>query len=73
MSSTEDRVKALIAKQFDMEVNMDEPLPAAEITSLDKLAFLKSVAKEFQVPVASIDLDQIENIRELVNFLDSHD
>ena len=70
MSTTEDRMKALTAKHFGMEVDFDVPLPATEISSLDKLAFLKRVAEEFQVPVSSIDFDQIENIRELISFLD---
>lgn len=70
MSTTESRIQALANKHFGMEVNINEPLPATEISSLDMVAFLNRAAQEFQVAISSIDAEQFNTIQDLVSYID---
>lgn len=69
--STADRMKALADEHFGMDVDLDGPLPGTDVSSLDKLAFVKLAAKEFQLDLSNVEIDQFEDIRALVNHIDS--
>ena len=70
--SIEDRMKALADEHFGIDVDLDAPLPAVGISSLDKLAFVKLAAKEFQLDMSKLEIDQCENLRALVNWIDNN-
>ena len=73
MPSTEDRIRTLVQAKLDLgqEVNFDAKLSDAGVSSVDILAFVKVIEKEFNVTIPSEDFVKVQNLRELVTYLDA--
>ena len=73
MSSTEDRLRALVAEHLDAgeDLNFDVSLSDAGISSVDTVAFLRVIIQEFDVSIPPEDYAQIRTMRDLVGYLDS--
>ena len=72
MPSTEERIRTLVQAKLDLEeVNFDAKLSDAGVSSVDILAFVKVIEKEFNVTIPSEDFVKVQNLRELVTYLDA--
>ena len=78
MASTEQRIRNLIADNLEIDGqpialpdDLNVSLRNAGLSSIDIVAFAKLVAKEFNVDVAPEDCDNVESVRELVDWLDA--
>ena len=73
MPSTEDRIRTLVQAKLDLgqEVNFDAKLSDAGVSSVDILAFLQLINKEFNVTIPSEDYVKVQSLRDLVTYLDA--
>ena len=74
MASTEDRIRKLAQENLglDREVNFDTKLSESGVSSVDVVAFIKVIEKEFDLTISSGDLAQIQSLRGLTEYLDTH-
>jgi acyl carrier protein len=74
MASTEDRIRKLAQENLglDREVNFDTKLSESGVSSVDVVAFIKVIEKEFDLTIPSGDLAQIQGLRGLTEYLDTH-
>lgn len=77
MSSTEERVIALVAANLEVDgqplggsLNLEVSLVDHGVSSLDLVAFAKVVAQDFGVSFSTEDCGSINTIRGLIDFLD---
>ena len=77
MASTEDRLRALIAENLEVDGepialpdDLNVSLMEAGISSVDLVAFAKLVAQEFEVKFTLEDCGEVKSVRELVDRLD---
>ena len=73
MSSTEDRIKAIINDNLDLdrEPNFDAKLVESGVSSVDCVSFFKLVNEEFNLGLAAEECQQFETLRDLVTFIDA--
>ena len=74
MPSTKDRIRSLVKEnlEIDQELNFDAKFSEANVSSVDAIAFLKLINKEFNLTIPPEDFVQIQTLRELVAYLDTH-
>lgn len=74
MSATEDRVRALFHEHLDLgrEPDFDVGLGDSGVSSVDAVAFVKKVGEAFDVTIAPEDFAEFQNLRDLINHLDSN-
>ena len=73
MSTTEARLRALIDENLDLghEPDFDLPFGESGVSSLDCVAFVKLVSKEFDVAIPPEDWMGIGSLRGLVARIDA--
>ena len=73
MSATESRIRNLIAEHMDLDhdPDFDRAFGEAGVSSMDCLAFVKLVSKEFDVTIAPEDWGGFGNLRGLVAHIDA--
>lgn len=78
MSSTEERIRALVDENLEIEgrpsgrpLDLDSSLRDSGVSSLDFVAFAKLVAQEFGVDVSMEECASINSVGELISFLDA--
>lgn len=73
MTSTESRLRALINEHLGLnrEPNLDGGFSDAGVSSMDAVAFMRIVEKEFSVTIPPEDCAKIGTFRELVSHLDA--
>lgn len=73
MSSTQDRLKQLIAEHLDLgrEPDFDAQLADSGVSSVDAVAFFKEVNDTFSLGLQAEDCLKFKTLRELVAFIDS--
>ena len=73
MSTTEARLRALIDEHFDLdrEPNFDLPFGEAGVSSLDCVAFVQLVAKEFDVEIPPEEWMGVGSLRGLAARIDA--
>ena len=74
MTSTEDRLKALMAEHLDLDQDLDRDAKLAEagVSSVDAVAFLKVVTQEFKVAIPPGDYSGLQTVGDLVRYLDNN-
>lgn len=74
MSNTQARVTSLARKFLDpeREPNFDASFSDSSISSMDAIAFAKSVGSEFNIEIPAEDFANFKCLRDLVNYLDSN-
>lgn len=78
MPSTEERIKTLINENLKVDgqpLNLPEDLNVSladlGVTSLDVVAFGKTVAREFNVTITTEDCANVGSVRQLVEFINT--
>lgn len=73
MTTTERRLRALIDENFDLgrEPNLDAGFSDAGVSSMDAVAFMRIVEREFGVSIPPEDSARIDSFRNLIAHLDS--
>lgn len=73
MAGTESRLMALIDEHLDLgrAPDLDRGLADSGISSLNAVAFMKVVSREFGVTVPPEDCDKIGTLGKLIAYLDS--
>ncbi len=73
MSSTEDRIRAIINDNLDIdrEPSFDAKLVESGVSSVDCVSFFKLVNEEFNLGLAAEECRQFETLRDLVTFIDA--
>ena len=73
MSSTKERVGALTRKFLDenSEPNFAKSFAMSEVSSVDAVAFLTAIAKEFDVDFPPEKFSDMNSLQDIVDFLDS--
>lgn len=74
MSSNESRLRTLVDENLDLgrSPNFDGSFADAGVSSLNAVAFMKIVEKEFGVSISAEQWAGIGTLRRLVDHLDSH-
>ena len=74
MATTEERVSTLAKKYFelDRELDFNRDFGEADVSSLDAVAFAKSVGTEFNTEIPAEVLASLKNLSELVAYLDAN-
>ncbi len=78
MASTEERVRSLVADNLEVDgkslgssVDLEASLVDLGVSSMDIVSFGKVVAQEFNVTFTREHCPTLNNLRELIEFLDS--
>lgn len=73
MSATESRVRALVDENLGLgrQANLDGGFSDAGISSVDAVAFMRVVEREFGVTIPPEDCAKISTFRDLVAYLDA--
>jgi acyl carrier protein len=73
MSSTETRLRTIISDSFDLdhEPDFDRAFSDAGISSVEAVAFYKTVNQEFDLNMVAEDCLQFKTLRELVTYIDA--
>ena len=73
MSSTETRLRTIINDSFDLdhEPDFDRAFSDAGISSVEAVAFYKTVNQEFDLNMVAEDCLQFKTLRELVTYIDA--
>lgn len=73
MSSTKERVGALTRKFLDESAEPDfaKSFDMSEVSSVDAVAFLTAIAKEFDVDFPPEKFSDMASLQDIVDFLDS--
>ena len=78
MASTEDRIRKLVAENLEVDgkplgpsLDLTVSLSEAGVSSMDIVAFAKVIGQEFNHSFSREDCQKVNNLQELVEFLDS--
>ena len=73
MSATENRVRALVEEHLGLgrQANLDGGFSDAGVSSVDAVAFMRVVEREFGVAIPPEDCAKINTFRELVGYIDA--
>lgn len=74
MATTEERVGSLAKQYLDMDrdPDFDRDFSDADVSSMDAVAFAKSLASEFGTEIPAEDFAGFKNLRDLVAYLDAN-
>lgn len=71
MASTQERLAGLAKEFLDHdEVNFERSFADADVSSMDAVAFAKSVANEFGREIPAEDFANFKNLNDLASYLD---
>lgn len=75
MPSTEDRIQQLAQEHLDVTraLDFDAAFGDCDISSMDAVAFIKVLGKEFGREIPPQEFAKLKTLRGLVNFLESND
>ncbi len=78
MATTEDRVRQLVAENLEVDgqplgpsLDLDIGLGEAGVPSMDIVAFAKLVAQEFNLTFSPEDCARLNNLRDLIEYIDA--
>ena len=72
MTATEQRLSQLATEHLGLQnPSLESKLSDAGVSSINIVAFGKTVAKEFNVPMTPEDCGNIPNLREFAKFIDA--
>ncbi len=78
MSSIEERIRRLVDENLEIDgrplgrpLDLDSSLRDSGVSSLDFVAFAKLVATEFGVEMSTDECQNVQSVRELVEFLEA--
>lgn len=78
MASTESRLRKLIAdnlevdgKPVDSSIALSDSIQDQGVSSMDMLSFARAIQGEFSIKFAVEDCSELENLGQLVEFIDS--
>ena len=73
MSATEDRIRKIIEDSFDLDHAPDFSAQFSDtgVSSVEAVAFYKSVNEEFGLGLAAEDCLQFKTLQDLVTFIDA--
>ncbi len=73
MSSTEARLRTIISDSFDLdhEPDFDRAFSDAGVSSVEAVAFYKTVNQEFGLNMVAEDCLQFNTLRELQTYIDA--
>lgn len=78
MTSTEERVRRLADENLEIEgreagqqLNLDNNVGDAGISSVAVVAFIKLVGEEFNLELVPEDVAQMNSVRDLINYIDA--
>lgn len=74
MTPTENRLQVLANENLNISgsANLDAGLSDSDVSSMDAVAFVKLVGKEFNIEILPEDFAQITNLRGLAAYIDAH-
>ncbi len=74
MPSTEDRIQQLAQEHLDVTraLDFDAAFGDCDISSMDAVAFIKVLGKEFGREIPPQEFAKLKTLRGLVNFLESN-
>ena len=77
MPATEERLRKLVDENLEVdgrpigrELDLTKNLRDAGVSSVDFVAFMKVVAQEFGIDMTAGDCENLQNLEELIAFLD---
>ncbi len=77
MATTEERLRKLVDENLEVdgrpigrELDLSKNLRDAGVSSVDFVAFIKVVVSEFGVDMSVGDCQDLQNLEELIGFLD---
>lgn len=78
MASTEDRLRKLVSENLEVDgkplsadLDFNSKLMDSGVTSMDVVAFARVVQEEFQVKFGPEECNEIQNLSQLVEYLNS--
>ena len=73
-ASTVDRLRALVDEHLDLghEADFDAKFSDSGVSSVDAVAFIKTVNEEFGVTVPPEEVAKMETLSDLSGYLESH-
>lgn len=73
MSSTEDRIRAIVNDNLDLgrEPNFDTKLADSGVSSVDCIAFYRLVNEKFGLGLVAEECRQFETLGDLVTYIDA--
>lgn len=74
MSSTHDRIKALVNEHLDLgrDPDFDSGLGDSGVSSVDAVAFIKKVGEAFGVDIPPAEVANFKNLSDLGAYLDAN-
>lgn len=74
MASTKDRIAKLARAYLDSEREpvFDRDFSDSDISSMDAMAFIKSISSEFNVDIKPEDIADLKNLNEIVSYVDAN-
>ncbi len=77
MATTEERLRKLVDENLEVdgrtigrELDLSKNLRDAGVSSVDFVAFIKVVVNEFGIDMSVGDCENLQNLEELIGFLD---
>ncbi len=73
MTATENQLQALANENLNISgsANLDAGLSDSDVSSMDAVAFIKLVSKNFNVEIPPEDFAQITSLRSLAAYVDA--
>ena len=73
MSTTQDRIKELVKQYLGKDdIDFEVGIGDTDVSSLDLVAFLKKVGETFELTITGEDIAELNNLGDLVRFIDGH-
>ncbi len=79
MASTEERIRELVDENLEVDgrplgkpLDLNTNLIEAGVSSMDAVAFMQVVAKEFNVTIPPEECAKIRSVGMLIEYLDTH-
>ena len=72
MASSEDRIKQLFQENLGRPVDPAASVADTGVSSLEAVAFIKTVGDEFNVTIPPEDMAKFNTFGDLVAYVDSH-
>ncbi len=73
MSTTQTRIKQIVAHTLDLdhELDFNAQLSESEVTSMEAVAFFKLVDKQFGLELAIEDFAKFQTLQDIVEHIDA--